>query len=214
MSPKSEERADRRYCMPDPLAKLTDETIVAQISPGSRVLDLGCGNGRLLNLLRESHGASIQGIELDRAAVVQAISQGVPVICGDLDRGLQGFPDGSFDFAVLSQTLQQVRHPRMILREMLRVARRSLVLVPNFGHWRVRLDLLLNGRAPVTGSLPYEWYDTPNLHFMSMRDFRDLVNVVSGRVVKELPLIGGRALEHAWAANLRADSALYVLEHA
>ncbi|MCY2963110.1 MAG: methionine biosynthesis protein MetW [Planctomycetota bacterium] len=214
MSPKTEERADRRYCIPDPLAKLTDETIVSQISPGSRVLDLGCGNGRLLNLLRESHGASIQGIELDRGAVVQAIAQGVPVICGDLDRGLQGFPDGSFDFAVLSQTLQQVRHPRMILREMLRVARRSLVVVPNFGHWRVRLDLLLNGRAPVTGALPYEWYDTPNLHFMSMRDFRELVNVVSGRVVKELPLIGGRALEHAWAANLRADSALYVLEHA
>jgi len=199
--------------MPDPLADLTDETIVSQIPHGSRVLDLGCGNGRLLKLLRDTHNASVQGIELDRQAVVQSISQGVPVICGDLDLGLQGFPNQSFDFAVLSQTLQQVRQPRLILQEMLRVARQSLVVVPNFGHWRVRLDLLLNGRAPVTGSLPYEWYDTPNLHFMSMRDFRDLVKVVDGRIVKELPLIGGRALEHAWGANLRADAAVYVVEH-
>lgn len=211
-APASAARPSGRFSLSDPLQDLTDENIVAQIPPGSRVLDLGCGDGRLLELLRETHGASVQGIELDRASLVRALERGVPVVCGDLDRGLQGFPDQSFDCAVLSQTLQQVRQPRLILQEMLRVARRSLVVVPNFGHWRVRLDLLLNGRAPVTGSLPYEWYDTPNLHFMSMLDFRDLVRIVKGRIVRELPLIGGRAREQAWLANLRADAALYVIE--
>jgi methionine biosynthesis protein MetW len=209
---KSRERNDRVYCMSDPLEKLTDETIIAQIPFGSRVLDLGCGDGRLLAQLRSTHGASIQGLEIDRRQIIGAMHRGVPVVHADLDKGLEGFPDGAFDFAVLSQTLQQVRHPRVILREMLRVAKQSLVVVPNFGYWRVRLGLLFWGRAPVTSALPYEWYDTPNLHFMSMYDFRELVAVVKGRIVKELPMKRGRAVDGAWAANLRADSALYVLE--
>jgi methionine biosynthesis protein MetW len=209
---KPRERHERVYCMSDPLEKLTDETIIAQIPFGSRVLDLGCGDGRLLAQLRDTHGASIQGLELDRRQIIGAMHRGVPVVHTDLDKGLEGFPDHAFDFAVLSQTLQQVRHPRLILHEMLRVARQSLVVVPNFGYWRVRLGLLLWGRAPVTSALPYEWYDTPNLHFMSMHDFRELVAVVAGRIVRELPMINGRAVDGAWAANLRADSALYVLE--
>ncbi len=206
------ERPERVYCMSDPLEKLTDETIIAQIPSGSRVLDLGCGDGRLLAQLRDTHGASIQGLELDRRQIIGAMHRGVPVVHADLDKGLEGFPDRAFDFAVLSQTLQQVRHPRVILREMLRVAAQSLVVVPNYGYWRVRWDHLIRGRAPVTPALPYKWYDTPNLHFMSMYDFRDLVGLVGGRIVKELPMIEGRSLDGAWAANLRADSALYVLE--
>jgi methionine biosynthesis protein MetW len=198
--------------MPDPLATLTDETIVAQIPFASRVLDLGCGDGRLLKRLRDTHGASVQGLELDQTQIVGALENGVPVVHADLDRGLEGFPDLSFDFAVLSQTLQQVRHPRVILQEMLRVAKHSLVVVPNFGHWRVRLGLLLWGSAPKTAALPFEWYDTPNLHFMSINDFRALVEVVNGRIVRELPMMGGRAVERAWAPNLRAENALYVLE--
>ncbi len=209
---KTRERNERVYCMSDPLEKLTDETIIAQIPFGSRVLDLGCGDGRLLAQLRGTHGASIQGLEIDRRQIIGAMHRGVPVVHADLDKGLEGFPDLAFDFAVLSQTLQQVRHPRVILREMLRVAKQSLVVVPNFGYWRVRIGLLLWGRAPVTSVLPYEWYDTPNLHFMSMHDFRELVAVVKGRIVKELPMIRGRAVDGAWAANLLADSALYVLE--
>ena len=130
----------------------------------------------------------------------------------DLDHGLPDIPDDSFDVAVLSQTLQQVRHPKGVLQEMLRVANRALVVVPNFGHWRVRLQVALQGRAPVTASLPYDWYETPNLHFMSMHDFRDLVDTLSVRIVKELPIMRGRAVDRAWAANLRAHSALYVLE--
>ena len=206
------ERPDRRYCLPDPLEKLTDETIIAEIRPGSRVLDLGCGDGRLLERLRDTHGASIQGIELDLDGILHAMERGVPVVQADLDLGLRGFPDGTFDFAVLSQTLQQVRHPRHVIKEMLRVAQRALVVVPNYGNWRVRLQLLIDGRAPKTSALPYEWYDTPNLHFMSMVDFRDLVGVVKARIVKEVPMVRGRPVRRGWAANLRADSALYVLE--
>jgi methionine biosynthesis protein MetW len=212
MPATTRERPDRRYCMPDPLASLTDETIIAQIPHSSRVLDLGCGDGRLLKRLRDTHGASVQGIEFDQRQIVGALQNGVPVVYADLDRGLAGFPDRSFDFAVLSQTLQQVRHPRVILQEMLRVAALSLVVVPNFGHWRVRLGLLLTGSAPKTKTLPYEWYDTPNLHFMSINDFRALVEVVGGHIVRELPMLGGRAVEGAWAPNLRAENALYVLE--
>ena len=198
--------------MPDPFAVLTDEIIQAQISPGSRVLDLGCGDGRLLQTLRDSHQCKVQGIELDLHELTLAMNRGIPVIQGDLDRGLPIFPDDAFDFAVLSQTLQQVRQPRIIVQEMLRVARRALVVVPNFAHWRVRWKVGLHGRAPVTSQLPYEWYDTPNLHFMSMHDFRDLADLLRAEVIKELPIIRGRAVEGAWWANLRADSALYVLQ--
>ncbi|HVW00152.1 MAG TPA: homoserine O-acetyltransferase [Planctomycetaceae bacterium] len=206
-------RRARRYCMPDPFAKLTDEIIMGLIPPGSRVLDLGCGDGRLLAGLRDKYGSAVQGIELDLHEIRGALARGVPVIQSDLDRGLEEFPDHAFDFAVLSQTLQQVRHPKLILREMLRVARQALVVAPNFGHWKVRLQVTRYGRAPVTSALPYEWYNTPNLHFMSMKDFRELADHVDARIVTELPIVRGRAVKRAWAANLRADSALYVLEH-
>src|SRR5690606_16948948 len=132
----------------------------------------------------------------------------------DLDEGLIGFPDGSFDFAVLSQTLQQVHRPRLILQEMLRVARQALVVVPNFGHWRVRWQVMRYGRAPVTSALPSEWYNTPNLNFRPMSDVRVLVDLVGASIVKELPIMNGKAVDRGWAANWRADSALYVLERA
>jgi methionine biosynthesis protein MetW len=209
---QKKQRPGRRYCMPDPLAKNIDEIILGQIQPRSRVVDLGCGDGRLLATLRDQHQAVVQGIELDLHQIMAAMAKGVPVIQADLDQGLEGFADTSFDFAVLSQTLQQVRDPRLIMQEMLRVATRALVVVPNFGHWRVRLQVVRYGRVPMTSTLPYEWYNTPNLHFMSMRDFRDLVDLVGARIVTELPIMKGRAVNRAWAANLRADSALYVLE--
>jgi methionine biosynthesis protein MetW len=204
--------ADKRYRMPDPAVALTDEIIMRQIEPGSRVIDLGCGDGRLLSRLRNELGCWVQGVELDVKSLTGALRRGIPIVHANLDRGLPDFPDESFDFAVLSQTLQEVRLPKEVLQEMLRIARRALVVVPNFGNWRVRLQIIRYGRAPVTEALPYEWYNTPNLHFMSMHDFRDLARELDVRIVRELPIMQGHAVERAWAANLRADSALYVLE--
>jgi methionine biosynthesis protein MetW len=200
-----------RYFMPDPTIALTDKEIMKHVPVGSRVLDLGCGDGRLLEILRDVHQCRAQGVELDPREITACIDRGVPVIQGDLDRGLPEFPDDSFDYAVLSQTLQQLKFPKRVLEEILRVARRALVVVPNFGYWKGRLQFI-RGRAPVTQALPYEWYNTPNLHFMSMYDFRDLVQRLGIRIIKELPIIRGRAVDRAWAANLRAESALYVLE--
>jgi len=202
----------QRYCMPNPAVAMTDEIIIAQIEPESRVIDLGCGDGRLLELLRDEHGCSVLGIEFDEPQILGAIVRGISVVHADLDAGLPEVPDRSFDFAVLSQTLQQVRRPKEVLQEMMRIARRALVVLPNFAHWRVRLQVLRQGRAPVTTALPYEWYSTPNLHFLSMYDFRDLAERLNIHILKELPIIKGRAVDRAWAANLRADSALYVLQ--
>ncbi len=202
----------QRYCITDPTAALIDRLIMEQIQRNGRILDLGCGDGRLLCRLRDELGCSIQGIELDHQQVVESISKGVPILQADLDEGMKEIPDQSFDYAVLSQTLQQVLLPRELLQQMLRVAKRAIVVVPNFGHWRVRVQLLLHGRAPMTSSLPYDWYNTPNIHLLSMLDFRDLIERVNLQIVDEIPIIRGQAVPSAWAANLRAESALYVLE--
>jgi methionine biosynthesis protein MetW len=191
-----------------------DRLLMEQIAPGSRVVDLGCGDGRLPAMLAERRDCRVLGIEVNEDAVLEAIGRGVSVLKLDLDEGLPDLPDDSFDFAVLSQTLQQVKHPKQVLEEMRRIAPRALVTVPNFGHWKIRAQVALHGRAPVTHSLPYEWYETPNLHVVSMRDFRDLASALRFRIVKELPILKGVAVDRAWAANLRADSALYLLERA
>ena len=157
-------------------------------------------------------GCEVMGVEVEQSNIVAIIQRGLPAIAADLNEGLVDIPNDSFDFAVLSQTLQQVRNPKRLLLEMLRVARRALVVVPNFGHWRVRMEVLRRGRTPITQALPYEWYETPNVHFMSMKDFRDLMDGIGLRIVKESPIIRGRAVDRLLGANLRADSAFYLLE--
>lgn len=198
--------------MPDPRLAVTDEIIMAHVDRGSRVVDLGCGDGRLLAKLRDDHGCSVLGVELAFDQFVAAIERGVPVLQADLNLGLQEIPSDSFDVAVVSETLQQVRRPLAVLEEIFRIARRALVVVPNFGHWAIRLQVALSGRAPVTDSLPYEWFESPNVHFLTMLDFRDLARRGNFRIVRELPIIGDRAKTRAWMANLRAHSALFVLE--
>jgi methionine biosynthesis protein MetW len=201
-----------RYQIPDPSVSLTDELIMQHITRGSRVIDLGCGDGRLIDRLHQELGCDVLGVEVEQDNLLQVIQRGLPAIQADLDQGLADIPDDAFDFAVLSQTLQQVRNPRRLLTEMLRVAARGLVVVPNFGHWRVRLEVLRRGRTPVTEALPWEWYETPNVHFMSMRDFRDLMERIGLRIVRESPIIRGRSVDRLLAANLRADSAFYLIE--
>ena len=202
----------KRLYMPDPLAAMTDEILMAHIDRGSRVIDLGCGDGRLLQKLRDAHGCSVQGVEVDLGQFLGAAARGIPILRIDMNDGLELIPGGSFDFAVLSQTLQQVARPLALFDDIFRIARRALVIVPNFGHWRARLQVVLQGRAPVTDALPYEWYESPNVHFLTMLDFRDLADRGNFRIVKELPIIGQYAVDRAWMANLRAHSALYVLE--
>jgi methionine biosynthesis protein MetW len=202
----------KRIYMPDPLTAVTDELLMDHIDRGSRVVDLGCGDGRFLQRLRDEHSCKVLGVELDLDEFLGSIARGIPILKADLDRGLQVIPSGAFDFAVLSQTLQQVDRPLALLDEIFRIARRALVVVPNFGHWRVRLQVVLQGRAPVTDALPYEWYESPNVHFLTMLDFRDLSKRGNFRIIKELPIIGKRAVDRAWMANLRANSALYILE--
>jgi methionine biosynthesis protein MetW len=151
--------------------RIDQQRIIDLIPPSNRVLDLGCGNGELLSKLMHEKKVQGHGIEIDGDSIVECIENGVPVIQTNLDEGLGDYPDQSFDFVVLSHTLQVVKKPHLILKEMLRVGRKGIVSVPNFGFWKVRLQLLFNGKMPVTQTLPFEWYDTPNIHLLTIKDF-------------------------------------------
>lgn len=197
-----------------------DLRLIAEIVPeGSRVLDLGCGDGSLIAHLRDARGCTVRGIELDHADIAAALAQGLSVVEADLDDGLDAFPDGSFDVVVLSQTLQVVRRPAFVLREMLRVGRRCVVSFPNFGHWKVRGYLALRGRMPVSRSIPFTWYDTPNIHHTTIADFRDFVEVSGGVIEQEIALLteGWHRAEvrrvRLWP-NLLADTAVAVVRPA
>lgn len=187
---------------------------IADLVPlGSRVLDLGCGDGELLQLLRDTRRARVHGIELDLANVAECVRRDIPVVQFDIDQGLADFADGSFDVVVLSQTLQVVRKPALVLREMLRVGRRGIVSFPNFGHWRARAYLTLRGRMPVSRSIPYSWYDTPNIHLTTVKDFREFVAANGGHVELEVPLATARGHQHevrVWP-NLLADTGVAVV---
>ncbi|MEZ6126462.1 MAG: methionine biosynthesis protein MetW [Planctomycetaceae bacterium] len=192
--------------------QLVDDLIMQHIDRGSRVIDLGCGDGRLMQRLADERECRVVGIDVEQQNVTAVLHRGLPVVAADLNEGLGEIPSDAFDFAVLSQTLQQVQNPRQLLMEMLRVAHRGLVVVPNFGHWRVRWEVLSRGRTPITSSLPYEWHESPNVHYLSMYDFHELMQKMGLRIVKEYPIIRGRAVDRAFAANLRADSAFYLIE--
>jgi methionine biosynthesis protein MetW len=147
--------------------------IASWIAPGSRVLDLGCGDGALLAHLKLERNVTSYGLEIDPENILRCIASGVNVIQSDLDRGLLDFDDNSFDYVVMTETLQAVRFPNRLLREMLRVGREGIVTFPNFGHWKCRLQVLA-GRMPVTRHLPHTWYNTPNIHMCTVRDFEAL----------------------------------------
>jgi len=181
-------------------------TIAGWIAPGARVLDLGCGDGSLLSQLRESRGAAGYGIEIDDAGVLASIGNGVNVLQSDLESGLAGFDDQSFDSVILSQTLQAMRRIEAIVDEMLRVGREAIISFPNFGHWSHRLQVLA-GRMPVSEKLPYQWYDTPNIHLCTIADFDAFCVQRRFRVIERVVLHDARRV--SLLPNLMGSLAIY-----
>lgn len=191
----------------------SDYAIIGEIvEPGSKVLDLGCGEAELLWWLAQNKHVDGRGVEISGPKVQRAIARGVSVFQCDIDEGLADYPDGSFDYVILSQTLQETRQPRQVLREMLRVGRRAIVAFPNFGHWRVRASMLRRGRAPRTKLFPYEWYDSPNIHFLTVEDFEDLASQEKVTIERRYFLSGHRRVSRS--PNLMAEVAVYLVSRA
>ena len=181
------------------------------VKPGARILDLGCGDGSLLRYLNEQRGGTGYGVEIDDEGILACARNGVNVIQGDLERGLSGFADGSFDYVILSLTLQAVRSSERIIREMLRVGREGIVTFPNFGYWRNRLHVML-GNMPVSDNLPYRWFDTPNIHLCTITDFEDFCHGHGVRILERIVMRNGSAV--SFLPNLLGSLAVYRFERA
>ena len=195
---------------PATLAERPDFHVIGEIvEPGSRVLDLGCGEGELLAWLVEHKRVLARGVEISPVQVRRAIARGVSVYQGDIDEGLADYPDKAFDYVLLSQTLQETRSPLQVLREMLRVGRRAIISFPNFGHWNVRVAMLLNGQAPKTKLFPHNWYNSPNIHFLSINDFEDLCREHGFPIERRYFLTGARHVKAF--PNLIAQTAVFLL---
>lgn len=190
--------------------------IASWIEPGTRVLGLGCGEGELLYFLKTQKQVRETGIEIMEERVARCIEKGLCVLQGDINREVEDYPDNAFDYVILSQTLQQVYNPARLITAMLRIGRKAIVSFPNFGHWSVRAQLLYSGRAPITEQLPYQWYDTPNIRVLSIRDFRIFAKAMGMRIVKEVATSPGRTTHTGtlvrFAPNLRATYGIFQLE--
>ena len=189
----------------------SDLAIIAKnIRAGARVLDVGCGDGSLMSALRDYKNVDARGLEIDPANVATAVSRGLSVIQGDADTDLAAYPDGSFDYAILSQTLQTTKRPDLVLGHLLRIGREAFVSFPNFAQWRIRFAHLMLGRMPVTEQLPHRWYDTPNIHHLTIDDFRSFRKERGVIVEGQWFLSGGKARSEGMA-NLLAEHAVFLL---
>ncbi len=189
--------------------------IAEMVDPDTRVLDIGCGDGQLLELLGRSRRVDGRGIEIGQAGVNACVARGLSVIQGDADNDLKAYPDQAFDYVILSLTLQATRNPRLVLAEMLRIGRRAIVSFPNFGHWRIRRWLLFRGTMPMTDALADPWYATPNIHLCTIRDFDNLCLELGIRIEKRVA-VSGPATEGAYRPvslfpNLFGEQAVYLL---
>jgi len=191
-------------------ARVDYERIESLIEPGSSVLDVGCGDGQLLvNLLRDKNIKG-SGIEIDQELVLDCVCRRLPIIQQNVSEGLRFYGDKSFDYVILSQTLQTVKEPEKVFKELLRVGKKVIVSFPNFAHWRCRAQLILLGKAPVTGQLPLSWYDSPNIHFLSLKDFDQFCEKLGVKVEKRIPLGKAKIVPVRFAPNLFAEQVIYV----
>ncbi|MCX5643090.1 MAG: homoserine O-acetyltransferase [Phycisphaerae bacterium] len=191
-------------------ARVDYELIGSLIEPGSRVLDVGCGDGDLLAKLASDRKIEGKGIELDQDLVVGCIGRGIAIIQRDIERGLGSYVDRSFDYVILSQTVQTIKDPERVFNELLRVGRKVIVSFPNFAHWRCRLQLLLTGRAPVTRQLPFRWHNTPNIHSLSLKDFEEFCGKLGVTIEKRIPLVKTSPSPVRFGPNLFAEQVIYV----
>ena len=186
------------------------------ILKNSRVLDVGCGDGELMSFLYKNITKDVRGIEISKQNVQKCISKGLTAIEGDAEKELIQFPDSSFDIVILSQTLQAFLNPEKVLNELLRVGKKAIVTIPNFGHWKVRLNLLFKGTMPVTKSLPHQWHNTPNLHMCTIKDFSDFCVNKEIKFIKSLALNGEKLLNisksNLGKRNLFSDIGIFLIE--
>jgi homoserine O-acetyltransferase len=191
-------------------ARVDYALIESLIEPQSTVLDIGCGDGELLARLTADKSIEGRGIELLQQLVMTCVNRGLPIIQHDIEQGLEGYADKSFDYVILSQTVQTVKNPKKVFAELLRVGRKVIVSFPNFAHWRSRAHLFFGGKAPVTKQLPFGWHDSPNIHFLSLRDFDEFCRELSVKVEKRIPLCKRRLRPVRFMPNLFAEQVIYV----
>jgi len=195
---------------PVPRPRVDYEVIESLIEPGSSVLDIGCGDGALLANLIEDKNINGEGIELQEDLVLDCVKRGLPIIQHDIEEGLENYSDNSYDYVILSQTLQTVKNTEKVLSELMRVGKKVIVSFPNFAHWRCRLQLLLEGKAPVTKQLPYKWYNSANIHCLSLKDFEEFCKKLNVRIEKKIPLTKASLGPVKFASNLLAEQVIYI----